>query len=37
ITGTPAFFVVGPDEKISQIQGAQPFSVFESTINAHLG
>lgn len=36
ITGTPAFFVVGPDEKISQIQGAQPFSVFESTINAHL-
>ncbi|RNJ76812.1 MAG: protein-disulfide isomerase [Nitrosopumilus sp. D6] len=36
ITGTPAFFVVGPDEKISQIQGAQPFSVFESTINTHL-
>ncbi|RNJ77083.1 MAG: protein-disulfide isomerase [Nitrosopumilus sp. H8] len=36
LTGTPAFFVVGPGDKIAQIPGAQPFSVFEKTIDAHL-
>jgi len=30
LTGTPAFFVIGPDSKITKISGAQPFVVFES-------
>ena len=34
ITGTPTFFVVGPDNQIVQIVGDQPASVFESEVNS---
>ena len=36
ITGTPAFFVIGPDEKVTPIFGAQPFVVFENIFEAEL-
>ncbi len=29
ITGTPAFFVIGPDNKITKLIGAQPFEEFK--------
>ena len=37
ITGTPAFFVIGPDNKITKIIGAQPYENFEKTFNLELG
>ena len=36
ITGTPAFFVIGPDNKITKISGAQPYDYFEEIFNAEL-
>ncbi len=36
ITGTPAFFVIGPDNKITQISGAQPYDSFERIFNSEL-
>jgi len=36
ITGTPAFFVIGPDSKITKISGAQPYEKFEEIFNAEL-
>jgi protein-disulfide isomerase len=36
ITGTPAFFVIGPDGKTTPIFGAQPFSVFEKIFETEL-
>ncbi len=36
ITGTPAFFVIGPDDKVTRISGAQPFEVFESIFENEL-
>lgn len=36
ITGTPAFFVIGPDNKITRISGAQPYESFEKTFNSEL-
>lgn len=36
ITGTPAFFVIGPDNKITKISGAQPYERFEQIFNAEL-
>jgi len=36
LTGTPAFFVIGPDNKITKISGAQPFVVFENAFEAEL-
>ena len=36
ITGTPAFFVIGPDNKITKIFGAQPYENFEKTFNLEL-
>lgn len=36
ITGTPAFFVIGPDNKITKISGAQPFENFEQIFNSEL-
>ncbi|MCV0392216.1 MAG: DsbA family protein [Nitrosopumilus sp.] len=36
LTGTPAFFVIGPDGKITRIFGAQPYDVFESIFEAEL-
>ena len=36
ITGTPAFFVIGPDGKTTRIFGAQPFEVFENIFEIEL-
>jgi protein-disulfide isomerase len=36
ITGTPAFFVIGPDNKITKISGAQPYENFERIFNSEL-
>ncbi len=36
ITGTPAFFVIGPDDKPTRIFGAQPFEVFENIFEKKL-
>lgn len=36
ITGTPAFFVIGPDNKITKISGAQPYDYFEQIFNSEL-
>jgi protein-disulfide isomerase len=36
ITGTPAFFVIGPDNKITKISGAQPYENFEQIFDLEL-
>ena len=36
LTGTPAFFVIGPDNKITSLHGAQPFTQFENIFNSML-
>ena len=36
LTGTPAFFIIGPDNKITKIVGAQPYDVFERIFNSEL-
>ena len=36
ITGTPAFFIIGPDGKVTRIFGAQPYEVFENTFEIEL-
>jgi len=34
--GTPAFFVIGIDNKITKIPGAQPYSVFKKIFDSEL-
>ena len=36
ITGTPAFFVIGPDDQIRRINGAQPYLVFQDIFEEEL-
>lgn len=36
LTGTPAFFVIGPDNDVSKIGGAQPYDVFEQIFESEL-
>ncbi|HSD04201.1 MAG TPA: thioredoxin domain-containing protein, partial [Nitrosopumilaceae archaeon] len=36
LTGTPGFFIIGPDNTIAKIGGAQPYEVFEKTIESKL-
>ena len=36
LTGTPAFFVIGPDNQVTKIGGAQPYDVFERILDAEL-
>ena len=36
LTGTPGFFVIGSDNTITKIQGAQPYDVFERIFNLEL-
>jgi len=36
ITGTPAFFVIGPDGKTTPIFGAQPYVVFQNIFDVEL-
>ena len=36
LTGTPAFFVIGSDNQITKISGAQPYEVFERIFESEL-
>ena len=36
ITGTPAFFVISPDNEVTKINGAQPYEVFERIFDSYL-
>ena len=36
ITGTPSFFLIGPENEISKIHGAQPYEAFKRTIDSVL-
>jgi len=36
LTGTPAFFVIGSDNQITKIGGAQPYDVFEKIFESEL-
>lgn len=36
LTGTPSFFVIGPDGKITQVFGAQPFTAFDNIFETEL-
>ena len=36
LTGTPAFFVINSEGKVSKLFGAQPFEVFKKTFDAQL-
>ena len=36
ISGTPSFFLIGPENEISKIHGAQPYEAFERTIDSLL-
>lgn len=36
LTGTPAFFVIGPDRHVTKIAGAQPYEVFERIFESEL-
>jgi protein-disulfide isomerase len=36
LTGTPAFFVIGPDGKVTRLFGAQPYDVFERVFDEEL-
>ncbi len=36
ITGTPAFFVIGPNNMVTKISGAQPYQVFEKIFESEL-
>ena len=36
LTGTPGFFVIGPDNSITKLSGAQPYEVFEEIFSSKL-
>ena len=36
LTGTPAFFVIGPDGETTRLFGAQPFETFERIFETEL-
>ena len=36
LTGTPAFFVIGPDNHVTKIVGAQPYDVFSRIFESEL-
>ncbi|MDF2421973.1 MAG: protein-disulfide isomerase, partial [Nitrosopumilus sp.] len=36
LTGTPAFFVIGPDGKTTKLFGAQPYDAFEKVFENEL-
>ena len=36
VTGTPSFFLIGPENEISKIHGAQPYEAFKRTIDSAL-
>ena len=37
VQGTPTFFIVDKSGKSTQLVGAQPYSVFQQTLDAQLG
>lgn len=36
LTGTPGFFIIGPDNSVTRVIGAQPYEVFEEIFNSML-
>ena len=36
VTGTPAFFIIGPTDHVTKISGAQPYNVFVEAFEAEL-
>jgi len=36
VTGTPSFFLIGPENEIVKIHGAQPYDVFKELIDSQL-
>ena len=36
LSGTPAFFIIGPDEKVTRVFGAQPYETFEKIFETEL-
>jgi len=36
VTGTPSFFLIGPENEITNIHGAQPYEAFKRTIDSML-
>jgi len=36
VTGTPSFFLIGPENEITKIHGAQPYDAFKRTIDSML-
>lgn len=36
ITGTPSFFLIGPENELEKIHGAQPYGVFKEIFDSHL-
>ena len=36
ITGTPSFFLIGPENELEKIHGAQPYNVFKEIFDSHL-
>jgi len=36
VTGTPSFFLIGPENEIAKIHGAQPYDAFKRTIDSML-
>ena len=36
IGGTPSFFLIGPENEIVNIHGAQPYNVFKESFDLHL-
>jgi len=36
VTGTPSFFLIGPENEIIKIHGAQPYDVFKESFDLHL-
>lgn len=36
LTGTPGFFVIGPNDQVTKIPGAQPFDVFQKIFDFEL-
>lgn len=36
LTGTPGFFIIGPDNYVTKIDGAQPYDVFEQIFESEL-
>lgn len=36
LTGTPGFFIIGPDNSVTKLNGAQPYEVFEEIFKSEL-